>query len=494
MMMGGLAQISDALVMTAYTGLQAHGEGAAEVVGEVGHQTGLPGWQVAVLGAVLTLMVLTLALEEKIHAQKSVITGVFAVLALLLGALFGCLPFDNLSVMIGGVEAHLPVYIPAIEWEVIAIILGSSVFVDVTSQSGIFSWIAIRLTKVSKGDPLVLLVFYGLLTVVFSAVLNNVAAMIIIGSLTGVSLKRLGRENLLLGFLLVEGLLTNVGGLLTLISSVPNIIVGNTAGFSFTQFFFYASPYVFIATIATLILGAVLFKIKRLKGEAEKIEAAELVAGFDETDGIPSARFFWGAAVAFVLFVAALAGQSVIPLLDELGMGFVAIMFAMGMLVVFRSEAARFYSALDWDLLFFFMGLFVVINVMEHGGVLHVMGDWISDLIGDGGRGGAAKLLASSAVASSVTDNIPLSAMLAKVLAAREALGTPVGDGLWWAVVFGSNLGGNLTPIGSASTVVAVTIIHKYKIKLGFGKFVMTALPFAVMQILLAIGYVLLRY
>jgi Na+/H+ antiporter NhaD/arsenite permease-like protein len=56
------------------------------------------------------------------------------------------------------------------------------------------------------------------MTVVFSAVLNNVPAMIIVGSLTGVSLKRLERDNLLLGFLIVEGLLTNVGGLLTLIS------------------------------------------------------------------------------------------------------------------------------------------------------------------------------------------------------------------------------------------------------------------------------------
>ena len=453
--------------------------------------SGVASWQTGVLGALLALMILALALEEKIHANKSIITGVFAMVALLLGAWFGCLPFDQLSVEMGGVVAHLPIYIPAIEWEVIAIILGSSIFVDVTSQSGIFSWVAIKLTKLSKGDPLVLLVYYGVLTVVFSAVLNNVAAMIIIGSLTGVSLKRLGRENLLLGFLLTEGLLTNVGGLLTLISSVPNIIVGSAAGISFVGFFLYAAPYVFIATIATLNAAAMFFGIRRLHGEAEKREAAELVAGFDENDGISSMRFFWGSAIAFVLFIGALAGQSVIPLFDELGMGFVALLFATGMLVVFRSEAGRFYGALDWDLLFFFMGLFVVINVMEHGEVLHVMGGWISGLIGEGGRGGTAALLGASAVASSVTDNIPLSAMLAKILQARAGA-TP--DGLWWAVVFGSNLGGNITPIGSASTVVAVTIIHKYKIKMGFMKFVMTALPFALIQIVLAVGYVLWRF
>ena len=97
-----------------------------------------------------------------------------------------------------------PVYVPAINWNVIAIILGSSLFVDVTSRSGLFTWIAIKLTRASAGDPLKLLVYYGVMTVVFSAVLNNVTAMIIVGSLTGVSLKRLGAKTiLLLGFLIV---------------------------------------------------------------------------------------------------------------------------------------------------------------------------------------------------------------------------------------------------------------------------------------------------
>ncbi|MGY8696600.1 MAG: SLC13 family permease, partial [Verrucomicrobiia bacterium] len=89
----------------------------------------------------------------------------------------------------------------------------------VTSRSGLFTWIAVKLTKASKGDPQTLLWLYGIMTVVFSAVLNNVTAMIIVGSLTAVSLGKLERTDKLLGFLLVEALLTNIGGLLTLISS-----------------------------------------------------------------------------------------------------------------------------------------------------------------------------------------------------------------------------------------------------------------------------------
>ncbi|RUM35534.1 MAG: hypothetical protein DSY57_06875 [Desulfobulbus sp.] len=172
----------------------------------------------------LAAMILALALEEKLHAKKSIIVGTFAIVCLLIASGLGIIPFGDI-ILPGGHKLHMPVYIEAVDWEVIAIIIGSSLFVDVISRSGLFSWVAIKLTKMSAGDPLKLLWYYGLMTVLFSAVLNNVTAMIIVGSLTAVSLDKLGHQSKLLGFLLIEGLLTNIGGLLTLISSVPNISV-----------------------------------------------------------------------------------------------------------------------------------------------------------------------------------------------------------------------------------------------------------------------------
>ena len=452
----------------------------------------VPAWVTLLFVSILAAMILCLAFEEKLHAKKSVIAGLFAILCLLLGAVFGLLPFGPISV--GGHEINLPVYIPAIDWGVIAIILGSSLFVDVTSRTGLFTWIAIRVTKASGGDPLKLLVFYGLMTVVFSAVLNNVTAMIIVGSLSGVSLKKLQQEDKLLGFLLVEGLLTNIGGLLTLISSVPNIIVGNAAGIAFLDFFLKSGVYVLVATVVTIALGSRLFGIRRLSSEAEREQARELVAGFDENDGIESRFFFWFGAMMTGLFILTIASTSVLPYIRDLGMGFVALSFAGIMLVRYKAIADKFYEAIDWDLLGFFAALFVVINVMEHALVLQLIGTGLSTIIDAPPDIAAAGLLAVSALFSSVTDNIPLAAMLAKILQAREMAGTDVPEQLWWSVIFGANLGGNLTPIGSASTLVAVTIIHKYKISLSFAGFIRKAIPYALVHIALAIIYVLLFF
>jgi Na+/H+ antiporter NhaD/arsenite permease-like protein len=448
-----------------------------------------PGLGVTLLfAALLAAMILALAMEEKLHARKSVITGAGALVALFLGDLFHLLPLGPV-INVAGERIALPVYIPAIDWGVIAIIFGASLFVDATNKSGLFSYIAIRLTKASGGDPFRLLVAYGLLTVLFSAVLNNVTAMLIVGSLTAVSLKKLGHGDKLLGFLLIEGLLTNVGGMLTLISSVPNIIVGRAAGIAFLRFFFIAGPYVAVATLGTLLFGARSFGIQRLRTPAERKRAAAQVAGFDENDGVESAKQFWFSVAAFVAFIVALAATPVIPVIRDLDMGYVALLFAGVALLRFKHTVDRFYAALDWDLLLFFASLFVVINVMEHAGVLDLIGRGLGAVIGLGPRAGSAALLIASAAASSVTDNIPLAAVLAKILSGMHGHASP---GMWWAVVFGANLGGNITPIGSASTVVAATIMQKHGVGVSFGRFVRLALPYAAFQIVLAVAYVLL--
>ena len=447
----------------------------------------VPLYVTLIFAGVLAAMVVTLALEEKIHAKKSLIVSVYAVLSLFVADAFHLLPLGPVENVFDEF-IRMPVYIQGIDWGVITIIIGSSLFVDITAQSGLFTWIAIKLTKASGGDPWRLLVYYGSMTVIFSAVLNNVTAMIIVGSLTSVSLRKLKRTDLLLGFLLVEGLLTNIGGLLTLISSVPNIIVGQTAGISFVRFLIVAAPYVVTATALTLLVGKRRFSVNSLSSTEERESARELVESFDENDGIESRGFFVFSAVMTLAFIVTIATTSALPYVSDLGMGFVALGYAVIMLLRFKNSVGRFYSALDWDLIFFFISLFVVINVMEHAHVLALIGDGLRVVIDLGPNLGVGSTLASAAAFSSVTDNIPLAAMLAKILG---SMGTASDSTLWWSVIFGANLGGNLTPIGSASTVVAVTIMHKEKITMGFGEFVIRALPFALAQIVLAIAYVL---
>ena len=264
-------------------------------------------------------------------------------------------------------------------------------------------------------------------------------------------------------------------------------LASDVAGIPFLTFFIVSAPYVVVSTVLTILMGAKLFRVKGLKTEEEKAEAANLVAGFDENDGIESESFFWFGTIMTGLFIIVIAATSALPYISDLGMGYVALSFAAVMLMRYKSEVDKFYQSVDWDLLGFFACLFVVINVMEHAMVLEMIGTWIKPIINMTPKAGSAALMVAAGMASSVTDNIPLAAMLAKILG-----GLPDAPSmkLWWAVVFGANLGGNITPIGSASTLVAVTIIHKNKLHMTFGGFVKVATPYAAIQLLLAAVYV----
>ena len=103
----------------------------------------------------LAAMIAALAFEEKLHAKKSIIVGAFAGICLLLATGMNLLSFEGVllpggydlpkHLIVDGAEpVKLPVYIPSIDWGVITIILGASLFVEVTSRSGLFTWMAIK--------------------------------------------------------------------------------------------------------------------------------------------------------------------------------------------------------------------------------------------------------------------------------------------------------------------------------------------------------------
>lgn len=458
---------------------------AAEVVEQIyeGAQAATTASKV-VFGLLLVIILTVMSLEI---VDKSIVTMLGAMVCL--GLAYS--PWFELISHSASGHGVTPFYISTIDWSTIGVIIGTSIFVELASRSGIFTWSALKLTRASRGDPFRLLIFYSLLTVLFSAFLNNVTAMIIVGSLTVVSCRRLNLN--LLPYLFVEGILTNVGGLLTLISSLPNIIVGNTAGISFARFFFTSAPYTVLASLATIYYARRAFPTTRpLKCLEKQDIARERVMEFDPSEAVKDPRSFWTAWLGMALVILGFAFQAQIPVLRDMGLEAVALGAAtIFLLLKAPHDVEATVDMVEWSMVLFFASLFVIIGVMDHAGVLEAIGSGLQLLLKLPSLVAWTMVLWASAAASAVTDNIPLAALLAKILAQIHA--SPQ-SGLWWAVIFGANLGGNITPIGSASTVVAMTIMKKEKLDLSFGQFVKLALPFAIIQLLLATVYLMLLW
>ena len=445
-----------------------------------------------VFGLLLAVTLGMLALEK---INKAILVLLGAGLALILGFAHEEISKKLIeSVSHGDDSAHsIPAYIMMIDWGTIGIIIGSTIFVTLISRSGLFTWISVKILKVSQGDPFRLLICFSGLTVVFSAFLNNVTAMIIVGSLTIVACKKLKLSAM--PFLLAEGIYTNIGGLLTLISSIPNIIVGTAAGIGYAEFLVVAGPYCLIAFVATLYLVRWLFKIQPLKDAEEKTDAKAMVDAFDEWETVKDRKFFYLSAIVLGAIILGFALHSSIPILNQMGLEVIAIIGATVMLVIYPTDVESVLNEVEWTLVLFFIGLFTLLGVMDHSGVLAMIGEWLTGPLGSGATTGPIAMLWSSAFFSGLTDNIPLAAVLAKVLNEFQANITELpwfaeyGHMLWWSLIFGAGLGGNFTPIGSASTVVAIGILKKEGHTITFMQYVKIGAIVVLVQLVLATGY-----
>ena len=438
-----------------------------------------------VFGILLAVTLGMLALEK---INKAILVLLGAGIALLLATWQG---------IIKGGEMHdghyMPTYIQMVDWGTIGIIIGSTIFVELISRSGLFAWISVKILKVSKGDPFKLLICFSGLTVVFSAFLNNVTAMIIVGSLTIVACKKLKLSAM--PFLLAEGIYTNIGGLLTLISSIPNIIVGTAANIGYTQFLLVAGPYCILAFVVTLYLVRWLFKIKPLTDEASKAEAKSMVDAFDEWETVKDRKFFYLSAMVLGAIILGFALHSSIPVLKDMGLEVIAILGATVMLVIYPTDVEGVLNEVEWTLVLFFVGLFALLGVMGKADVLSMIGEWLKSPLSSGSYSGPIAMMWSSAFFSGLTDNIPLAAVLAKVLSGFQsqigdlAWFAEYGHLLWWGLIFGAGLGGNFTPIGSASTVVAIGILKKEGHNITFMQYVKIGAIVVLVQLTLATGY-----
>jgi len=427
-----------------------------------------------VFGAILFVVLLLIATE---YMQKTIVVMIGSGLCLFLAAAGGHLEGGH----------GMPPYVDMVQWNTVAIIIGASMFVELASRSGVFTYIAVKLLKLSEGRPLWLLLFYSLLTLLFSAFLDNITAMIIVGSLTIIASEKLHLDPI--PFIVTEAIMTNLGGTLTLISSVPNIIVGTEAGISYLTFVYTMSPYVAVTLLVSLGVSWYLFP-ETFQGELdaeERTTQRERVEAFDEWDTVDDMTFFVVSVFCVLGFIVAFALHGVLPVVKRLPLEWIALGFATLMLVIYPAEVEDTLEKVEWSLIFFFVGLFTIIGVMREVGVLAQIGQFLKSFLASGAYTGPGFLLWASSLLSSITANIPLTAMMSEIIGGMEMSMSK--EGLWWGLVLGANLGGNITPIGSASTMVGVTALRGEGIDLTFMAFVRKGLVYAGIQLVLATGY-----
>ncbi|MCA8998666.1 MAG: ArsB/NhaD family transporter [Planctomycetaceae bacterium] len=432
-----------------------------------------PAW-VMILFALVMLATYVGVAVERFHKTVAALCGaaLLVVLALALGV------FPDYEVVHEKLSHDLNVF---------GVIIGTGILVGVTGKSGLFHFLSILIVKTTRGRTTALYLAICGLTFVFVALLTIVPAMLIVSSLALVICRSLKYDPKPL--LISVAICANSGAMVTFASGLPNIMIGTAARIPYAHFLLVAAPYAVLSLLIAVAMLRVMYRRELPWNQsAEELSVLnEKIAQFDPWALVDSKKVLVRSAVILGLTIVGFAVAQ--PL--GVGMDFIAMVGGTAALLFAGKDIEDAVSKVNWTVILFFTGLFVIIAAVESTGALEKLSEFVVTLAGESPLMLIPIMSGFSAVASAIVDNIPVAATLIPIV--RHIGGPP--EPLWWALVIGCNLGGNATPIGSISCVIAIHTLHKEAdTHVGWGEFLKVGGTIMLIQMAGAIVYLLAFY
>ena len=374
-------------------------------------------------------------------------------------------------------------FVQYVDFNVIFLLVSMMIIVSITTRSGVFNYIANNLLKMTKGHPIAILAVLGVFTAVTSAFLDNVTTVILIMPITFFIAKELDIDPI--PYLLTEIFASNIGGTATLIGDPPNIIIGSAAGFSFMDFVNNLTVVVAIILVIVLAILAMIFR-KKLHASEEKMKE---VANIDNSNTIKDKALLIRSMIVLGLVILGFVTHDVTHIETC-----VAAMLGASFLLLFE-KPTDILRDVEWNTIFFFIGLFIIIGGVEASGGIKLMAEWILKVTQGSQEAASMLILWASGVISGFIDNIPYTATMSPMLVEIEkAMGADYTTPLWWCLSLGACLGGNMTMIGAAANV----IVSETSAKHGHPMFFLRFMKYGVLGVIISLAisslYVKLKY
>lgn len=369
-----------------------------------------------------------------------------------------------------------------VDWNVIFLLVGMMIIVNITRETGAFDWLGYRTIKLVKGNGAALLWGLCLITAICSAFLDNVTTVLFMATITCSLATTIGMNPVPL--LISETIASNIGGAATLIGDPPNILIASAGNLSFNDFIInVAPPILLILPLAVLMLQFIYRK------ELVLTEEQKAAIGSLKTRGlIRQPKLLWKCMLVLALVLLAFIFHHAI----HMEVGTIALTGA-AVLMLFE-DPKDLWNDVEWDTIFFFVGLFIIVGAVEKVGTLEVLAEELFQIANGNFDTLTMILLWASGVLSAIIDNIPYTATMIPLL---QNLGTKFDniEPFWWALSLGACLGGNGSLIGATANVV-VADIAAYKVgkRISFIEFIRVGFFIVVMSLAVSSAYIWWRY
>ena len=421
-----------------------------------------------IVAIVIFVAAYALIISEKIHRTIIGICG--AMLMILLGII------------------NQETAIHHIDFNTLGLLMGMMVIVNITSETGLFNYLAIWAAKKVKAKPISLLVALSLLTAVCSALLDNVTTVLLTVPITFSITKQLNVD--VKPFLIAQILSSNIGGTATLIGDPPNIMIGSAVKeLTFVMFIEH------LALIAVICLVIVLFIMNLLYRKQLVTEPAlkEQLMQMDECAAITDAKLLKRALFVLGITILGFFTHSFTHIessLIALTGGFLLLLLAGGS----EHLVEKAMHAVEWPTIFFFIGLFIAVGGLIEVGIIAQLAETAVEATGGDLAATSLLILWMSALISSILDNIPFVATMIPLIQGMGAMGIENLEPLWWSLALGACLGGNGTLVGASANLIVAGLAAERGIHISFIRYFKVGFPLMLLTIVLSTVYVYLRY
>ncbi|MBD3349773.1 MAG: hypothetical protein GF400_11345, partial [Candidatus Eisenbacteria bacterium] len=383
---------------------------------------------------------------EKVHRTTIALAGALAVL------------------LLPGLSISQEEAVEFVDWNTVGLLVGMMVMVAILKRTGVFRYLALRVAGSGKGKVFAIFAGFGVITAVSSAFIDNVTTVLMIVPVVYLVSDLLGKSAV--PFLVMEIVTANVGGMATLIGDPPNILVGSRAvlppaggQLSFLDFILNLGPLALVCLAASLLY-------LRLAPSGDffappKPEKSKALSSVQAGQAIRDIGLLRRSGLTLVLVLAGFL------LHHELGLepATVALGGAALLLIITRVDPHEALLEVEWGILFFFIGLFVLVGALEKVGIVSFLADQLLSVTSSPALL-VVLLLWGTAIASSllsavptVTVLIPLVQILVDRMAGSGA--ASVAPAFWWALAAGACLGGNATLVGAAANMTVAGMSAK---------------------------------
>lgn len=430
------------------------------------------------ISIIVFLVTYTLMVTEKMNRTAAAVLGATTVL------LLRNVPYD---VALGYVDL-----------DVIFLLVGMMVVVNILSQTGLFEWVAIFIAQRAKGNPVIILIGLLSATALLSAFLDNVTTVVLIAPITILIAQIL--ELPIAPFLILEALFSNIGGTATLVGDPPNILIGSKSGLSFNAFLINLSPIVILCIF--IVFAAILLLLHRslrttraLRRRIMKAEPAKAILD-------P-----WRLKRGLTIFSLILSGFIVSHWIG-LQPGIIAFSGAFIMIIVTNSDMRHAMAEVEWETIFFLVGLFMLVGALEHNELFNTIAQYFFGLTKGHLFATAMIVLWTSAILSAFFGNIPVviamiplvhtliaaTAVQLDIEPSSVMMNAYVAHPMWWSLALGACLGGNGTLFGAAANVVVIQVARRNGYHLTFWDFMRYGAPVTLVTLIVSSIYIYIRY